>query len=190
MIKLLKSAKSYANSSQVNTNPITLLKCILRFVLNFNIAYSLNRKLMSITTVVITILNVICCITIFRLFEIGKILKSLPRPQTIFKMAVSIVNPNPINLLKCILRFILDFNIASSLNKCGHQTCKSNIRSLYSEILHQFMSFCRLQTTLQLHHYSHCHMLYYYTQALWNWKDIKEFAKVDVKDDFQNGWEY
>ena len=33
-------------------------------------------------------------------------------------------------------------------------------------------------------------MLYYYTQALWNWKDIKEFAKVDVKDDFQNGWEY
>ena len=114
----------------------------------------------------IIILNVIYCITIFRLFEIGKILKSLPRPQTIFKMAVSIVNPNPINLLKCILRFILDFNIASSLNKCGHQTYKSNIRSLFSEILHQFMSFCRLQTTLQLHHYSHCHMLYYYTQAL------------------------
>ena len=107
----------------VNPNPINLLKCILRFVLNFNIASSLNRKLMSITTVVITlarvtsgassvksstnlrafvvfkqlfnfiiILNVICCITIFRLFEIGKILKSLPRPQTISKMAVSI-NP-------------------------------------------------------------------------------------------------
>ena len=40
----------------------------------------------------IIILNVIYCITIFRLFEIGKILKSLPRPQTISKMAVSI-NP-------------------------------------------------------------------------------------------------
>ena len=39
----------------LNPNPINLLKCILRFVLNFNIASSLNRKLMSITTVVITL---------------------------------------------------------------------------------------------------------------------------------------
>ena len=38
----------------VNPNPINLLKCILRFVLNFNTASSLNRKLMSIITVVIT----------------------------------------------------------------------------------------------------------------------------------------
>ena len=163
---------------------------------------------MSITTVVITLARVasgasslksstnLWAFIVFNLlFNLNFILSGIFLLVKLLKSAKSYahssqVNPNPINLLKCILRFILDFNIASSLNKCGHQTCKSNIRSLFSEILHQFMSFCRLQTTLQLHHYSHCHMLYYYTQALWNWKDIKEFAKVDVKDDFQNGWEY
>ena len=44
----------FMNCLLVNPNPINLLKCILRFVLNFNTASSLNRKLMSIITVVIT----------------------------------------------------------------------------------------------------------------------------------------
>ena len=59
-----------------------------------------------------------------------------------------------------------DATLAGVMSLKKRKSRRNAFWSLFSEILHQFMSFCRLQTTLQLHHYSHCHMLYYYTQAL------------------------